>query len=821
VTRTGAVTGVALALSLAWTASASAERLGAPEGKLGTQVRDLVAAQAAGGTGVRGQAATDRLDVDRSQRVLVDVYVHGDATDAAQRLADAGMDVTGSSDAGPVPVVEGWLPVASAEAVAGLGVTRAVQAVAASGTDAGAVTSAGDAVHHGPQARTLGFNGAGVKVGLMSDSIDRVAPGVAGSQASGDLPADVQVIADGPNGSEDEGRAMAEIVYDTAPGITDMAFATGGGGPVTKAGDIGLLRANGAQVIADDTFYLQEPFFQDGVVAQAVDTARAAGVTYLASAGNRARQSWEGTYADSGNQQFNDFGGGDTAQSVATVPNGGFIVIELQWDEPFGGATTDLDAFLLDMSLPDPLSKPLAASIDDNLQTGIPAETVVFVNNTGASKTVGLAIQRFAANPLRAPFMKWIGFGGSYNIEHGTASDAIDPDAASAQGSLAVAAVNAGQPALNSPEPFSSRGLKTRLFDVQGNRLAAPLVLQKPSLAGADGVNTTVSGFAPFFGTSAAAPSAAGVAALVKSAYPAISADDLAAVMTNPANAIDCVAPGDPDTDCGAGFILADRAVGQVLAPAAPILTGTNPASPAANGSPRILGSAPAGTTVSLFANATCSGAPVATGTAASFAAPGLAVAVPDNTTVTFSATAVNSVGRASACSPTSIAYANTSAAAASGSGAAATGGGGAGAGGSGAAGTGTGTTTSAAVSNAFSIGRLRALANGSIQVDLDSPGAGAYGASATFPQATRKTRKRRKPSRPAAFGSARADAAAAGPVTMTIRPSGNARSALRARRRLTVTVSVTFTPVAGTAGSRSATVSVRAPARRKSRHPH
>ena len=50
-------------------------------------------------------------------------------------------------------------------------------------------------------------------------------------------------------------------------------------------------------MIADDIFWLDEPFFQDGVIAQAVDRARAAGVTYIASAGNRARQSWEGTYS--------------------------------------------------------------------------------------------------------------------------------------------------------------------------------------------------------------------------------------------------------------------------------------------------------------------------------------------------------------------------------------------------------------------------------------------------------------------------------------------------------------------------------------------
>ena len=88
---------------------------------------------------------------------------------------------------------------------------------------------------------------------------------------------------------------MAEIIFDTAPGIRHMLFTTGTGGAATRAAGIDNLVTAGAKVIADDTFQITEPFFQDGIVAQAVDRAKAAGVTYLVSAGNRARQSWEGT----------------------------------------------------------------------------------------------------------------------------------------------------------------------------------------------------------------------------------------------------------------------------------------------------------------------------------------------------------------------------------------------------------------------------------------------------------------------------------------------------------------------------------------------
>jgi hypothetical protein len=80
-----------------------------------------------------------------------------------------------------------------------------------------------------------------------------------------------------------------------------------------------------------------------------------------------------------------------------------------------------------------------------------------------------------------------------------------------------------------------------------------------------------VPGFDPFFGTSAAAPSAAGIAALLRSANPAASVSDVYAILGDPANAIDCtLTAGAPDADCGAGFLLADSALDQT----GPLISG-------------------------------------------------------------------------------------------------------------------------------------------------------------------------------------------------------------------------------------------------------
>jgi hypothetical protein len=95
--------------------------------------------------------------------------------------------------------------------------------------------------------------------------------------------------------------------------------------------------------------------------------------------------------------------------------------------------------------------------------------------------------------------------------------------------------------------------------------LATPDVRAKPNLAAADGVATTLgpfSGLNPFFGTSAAAPAAAGIAALIRSAKPTLTAAQVATILTDPAFAQDCTATaGQPDPDCGVGFILADKMV--------------------------------------------------------------------------------------------------------------------------------------------------------------------------------------------------------------------------------------------------------------------
>ena len=88
------------------------------------------------------------------------------------------------------------------------------------------------------------------------------------------------------------------------------------------------------------------------------------------------------------------------------------------------------------------------------------------------------------------------------------------------------------------------------------------ITLQKPDLTAADGVNASVPGFAPFFGTSAAAPHAAAIAGLVWSYNPLLTAGSVRSILTR--RSLDIAGPG-PDQDSGAGIVMAYPALADML----------------------------------------------------------------------------------------------------------------------------------------------------------------------------------------------------------------------------------------------------------------
>jgi subtilisin family serine protease len=221
---------------------------------------------------------------------------------------------------------------------------------------------------------TLGVTGSGVTVGVLSDSFGcnppAFVPGAPTSTKDEDvsndeLPMDINILkdlsaADCASGT-DEGRAMAQLIHDVAPGA-GIAFHTAFESELDFAEGIIRLRDRaGADVIVDDVRYFAEPFFSDGMIAQAVDIVAAGGegVPYFSSAGNSARESYESSYrpfnflTNAGKnlnggaavvRRFHDFDPGPGVrilQPVVVVPDedAGLIIFSFQWDQPHRTAT--------------------------------------------------------------------------------------------------------------------------------------------------------------------------------------------------------------------------------------------------------------------------------------------------------------------------------------------------------------------------------------------------------------------------------------------------------------------------------------------------
>src|SRR6185436_4187167 len=209
-------------------------------------------------------------------------------------------------------------------------------------------------------------SGDGVKIGVMSDSYNTKFGNPAQTDIiNGDLPGTgninymkpVVLSAEYPYGrGSDEGRGMLQIVHDVAPNA-ELVFRSGFISAGNFADGIKELRDAGCDIIVDDITYITEPYFKDGVIAQAVEDVTASGVSYFTSAGNFGVKSYEGIFnptpAPAGYAGVaHNFGGGDFFQGLNLTK--GTYTIALQWDDNFysigetPGALNDLDIYLVD-----------------------------------------------------------------------------------------------------------------------------------------------------------------------------------------------------------------------------------------------------------------------------------------------------------------------------------------------------------------------------------------------------------------------------------------------------------------------------------------
>ena len=414
------------------------------------------------------------------------------------------------------------------------------------------VISYGDTQLNASAARAAyGVDGTGIKVGILSDSFDKLG-GASTDVANGELPGAtnpcghttaVAVISDTiiAGGGTDEGRAMAQIVHDLAPGA-QLGFATAFNGVPQFADNIRNLRAWGANIIVDDVYYYEEPLFQDGPIAVAISDVVGLGAMYFTSAGNSNHiiggqnvGSYEApayrpttcptmvpTPIDAIDCHDFDSGPGTTAYDSVTLANGGSILLDFQWNEPFNGVSSDFDVYLLNSS-----NISVTYSTDANQgPAGIPFEAFYYQNTSGSSQTYKIVIARY--DGTTTPRMKFFLTQSTQNMTSiqwtTTATDTVGPTISGHSASkyaLSVAALPYSSTI--APETFSSRGPAAHYFGpVLGTTAASAIVtetLQQPDFTATDGACNSFFGSISnschrFYGTSAAAPHAAAVAAL-------------------------------------------------------------------------------------------------------------------------------------------------------------------------------------------------------------------------------------------------------------------------------------------------------------------
>jgi hypothetical protein len=584
---------------------------------------------------------------DATPLVLVDAVTRGDPQQLKNALVALGLQNPSvySND------VSGWLPVTQIEAATASGELHSIRA-AMPRARAGAVTSQGDFAQRSDVLRSTypSLDGTGVTVGALSDSYNcyptyaqnhvsnyarnGFTATAATDVASGDLPSAVNLLADGeapcmsygaptqlPFG--DEGRAMLQIVHDVAPGAS-LAFYTAENGEGGFASGITKLAGNAhAKVIVDDVGYFDEPFFQDGVVAQAIDTVVAQGVAYFSAAGNDGSDAYDNTTPsfsklstsapNTGEYLLNFDNSGATSVYTLSIDipplnPGQLVALVLQWDQPYvtgapgsPGASSHLDLCVTGSGGDRIINlSGTAVTCTGPNGTGIdPVQILIVSNPANASGTtaletisVSIGLADGTVGPGRVKLAVEAG-GATVKIYSAYAKNPTLQGHPGAAGAAAVgAAAFYKTPACGTMpaelQPYSAQGGSPTLFDKSGIRLTTSVVRPKPDFVGPDAGNDTFLGskisatadsstvvqcanntsYPNFRGTSAASPHAAAIAALIVQANSTLTPAQIYGALQSTALPMGA---STPDFNSGHGFIQADAALA-TLPPGTPTL---------------------------------------------------------------------------------------------------------------------------------------------------------------------------------------------------------------------------------------------------------
>jgi len=472
-----------------------------------SEVSDQQALDRAGSLGLRlsGQRVQAQITIDAAGLRSV-----------REAVAKAGGEITGAANQDAL--LQGWLPVSALESLAGLDavlqIRRPEEAVLLEPMLAGASTTGGFTAINGPAWHAAGYTGTGVKVGIIDGGFVGY-PGLLGT----DLPASVTVknFVDGESdaqvdGTTEHGTACAEIIYDIVPGAT-LYLAKIGTNVDLQEAVTWLKNTHGVDVISTSMgWYNVTPGDGTGEFANLVASARSAGITWATAAGNDRERHWGGPYTDTDGDDFHEFGDvevnclGPGGTSCYLINSGFAFQAYLRWDD---WTNVDQDYALILLRHNGSTWEIIDAS--NNSQNGSPGQKpteYALAMTSGDAAPYAVAIVRFNSTRRvnlelfvpRAPRLVRLVTARSL------ANLADSPDA------ITVAALDVDSP--YPQEDYSSEG------PTNGPGGAATGGAIKPDMSGFANVDTESYGSGVFNGTSSATPHVAGAAALVQSAYP-------------------------------------------------------------------------------------------------------------------------------------------------------------------------------------------------------------------------------------------------------------------------------------------------------------
>jgi subtilisin family serine protease len=376
-----------------------------------------------------------------------------------------------------------------------------------------------------------GYTGRGVKVAVIDGGFG----GLARRQAEGDLPKSIKRLDlcssggyDGPMAVE-HGTAVAEIVHEMAPGAQLYLICADTLVGLAKAA--AYARAKGISVINHSVSWFNTSRGDGSGAAATPDAivaeARAAGILWVNSAGNRGQQHWSGTFTDMDGDGWHEFAPGDEGNTVTFDRYQG-ACIRLKWDDwPVSSQDYDLHLVRVDTSAVDERGRIVASS--RNAQTGSqpPIEQLCF-SNPGARYSYAVDIVRVSGTG--SPRLDLFISPGP-DFEHQVAEGSVT-EPASSPAAMAVGAVCWQGDTF---EAYSSRG---PTIDGRGK----PDLVAPSSVSSATYGGFKTCGASGFAGTSASAPHVAGAAALVKQANPTFGPTEIQAFLES--RALDLGVPG-------------------------------------------------------------------------------------------------------------------------------------------------------------------------------------------------------------------------------------------------------------------------------------